>query len=655
MVVNRRTGPDDEADARRQRAFDLFAAWLESHDEPRELDESSFAALVGEHPDLSEELRALRAGLETFRSIRPSRLRAALDAPPRLLGWRGWTLRVVAAALLVAAAGIYWRIARRPERPPAQTPTLAAAVVDCGVRWVDEMVMKSGFIESTLRNARGLPLPPSTTAGAADGENEAAEQFTKEAVQGVADVFSIVKKIADDSGAATAAAAAPGLGRIRATLSEDKPGSWRRRILHDIDAPEAGSDPAKPFLFVLARDPAVRDVLARSSGLPTADESLAKLIAGLTRKAVLGVRAIDLDADGADFDGGIVYAQPVALPGDELGAPIRLGVTPLPPTGLDSGDWRITVVDRQGKESRFSEIRVLANPGEDLGTRVLFLRTTSEVTAKMAAREACTAKFGAPADQKPTEFDLPETVRRVEKLWIDPYEVTCAEYSEFYLDVTNHLEWFDGTAPVHRPKVLASDGTCPPKLVRRPIVDVTWKEAVLYADWAGKRLPTELEWERVARGNEAEDRQFPWGSDWDDARVNLTLSIGPNPKKNGMVGGQGVIWLPNPRYEDMVDEEVDAPKYLAGSTPAESGDKVYRLADDVSEYVEDLFVSCMSTPNPKITHFGILLRVIKGSDWVFAGEVTCPTWKRNGKVMNLGGQFVGFRCVKSAAPSFGDH
>jgi serine/threonine-protein kinase len=91
---------------------------------------------------------------------------------------------------------------------------------------------------------------------------------------------------------------------------------------------------------------------------------------------------------------------------------------------------------------------------------------------------------------KKEKVELPE-------FWIDKTPVTNAEYACFVADTGYE-------PPQHW------QGKTPPKeIADHPVTYVSWHDAVAYAEWAGKRLPTEKEWEKAARGTDG--RQYPWG------------------------------------------------------------------------------------------------------------------------------------------------
>ena len=81
---------------------------------------------------------------------------------------------------------------------------------------------------------------------------------------------------------------------------------------------------------------------------------------------------------------------------------------------------------------------------------------------------------------------------------IDRFEVTMEEYQNF-LDENYSVE----------PPPLWDDGAALNEASDRPAVGVTWNAAEQYCAWVGKRLPTEAEWEKAARGTDG--RRFPWG------------------------------------------------------------------------------------------------------------------------------------------------
>lgn len=216
-------------------------------------------------------------------------------------------------------------------------------------------------------------------------------------------------------------------------------------------------------------------------------------------------------------------------------------------------------------------------------------------------KEAKAVQYG---DKRPWYAnERPERTEKVKEFYIDKFEVTNRNYKEF-VDETKR------PAPPHW-----VNGGFPEQMADHPVVLVTWQEAQDYCHWKGKRLPTEAEWEKAARG--ADGRQFPWGNDFDLKKVN-TL---------GEYGGT----LPVGTLKD-------------GASPYGAMD----MAGNAQEWTADWYKAYPGNDfNDK--EYGETLKVVRGGGWGGMGHYSLSVYVR-APFRNAAppeGRFddVGFRCA----------
>jgi len=205
--------------------------------------------------------------------------------------------------------------------------------------------------------------------------------------------------------------------------------------------------------------------------------------------------------------------------------------------------------------------------------------------------------------------ESPEHIARTDAFYMDIYEVTNREYQEF-VEATGHEK------PFHWPQ-----GNLPKGKEDHPVTYVNWHDADAYCKWQGKRLPTEEEWEKAARGPDG--NIYPWGNVW-------VLTKSNNPYK-GSTGTEPVG------------------SYPEGRSPY----GLHDMSGNVWEWVDSYYLPHPGNTIPK-AEYGREKRILKGGSWFdclsYGCGLSAPAFNRaffNPEVRN---NSFGFRCARSAKP-----
>ncbi len=200
--------------------------------------------------------------------------------------------------------------------------------------------------------------------------------------------------------------------------------------------------------------------------------------------------------------------------------------------------------------------------------------------------------------------DLPAHAVRLDAFYMGSREVTEAEYKRFV------------KAAAHRAPYHWLGGTVPEGTEDFPVHNVDWFDAKAYCEWQGKRLPTEAEWERAARGD-LEGKHYPWGDDQPDrTRAHFNTPLGPKP--------------------------------VGSHAPNEFGlhDMASGVAEWCSDWFERTYYEHSPAGNPRGPEQG-MYRIIRGGSWS-SGPRRITVFFRNWVRPNQRTPNLGFRCVKNA-------
>ena len=158
--------------------------------------------------------------------------------------------------------------------------------------------------------------------------------------------------------------------------------------------------------------------------------------------------------------------------------------------------------------------------------------------------------------------DSPSNERPSHTVYLSDYFI-----STFPVTNLDYLEFVQATG--HRTPIHWQRGTFPTGTAQHPVTNVSWQDAMAYAEWRGARLPTEAEWEKAARGTD--ERPYPWGSRFvEGERCNSNNMIGTTTPVDEFPDGKsfyGLYDMAGNVYEwcaDYYDEE-----YYRTSPPAD--------------------------------------------------------------------------------------
>ena len=203
--------------------------------------------------------------------------------------------------------------------------------------------------------------------------------------------------------------------------------------------------------------------------------------------------------------------------------------------------------------------------------------------------------------------EAPEHISSTKAFYMDLNEVTNSDYEKFVV-ATQQM------TPYHW-----TEGNIPKRKEQHPVVYVSWFDASNYCKWAGKRLPTEHEWEKSARGQDG--FIYPWGNQW-------ALDKSNHPYKNS-TGTEPIG------------------SYPQGRSPYGLND----MSGNVWEWVDSYYLPHPGNPVTR-AEYGKDKRVLKGGSWFdclsYGCGLSAPTFNRSFFTPEVKNNSFGFRCAKDA-------
>lgn len=206
--------------------------------------------------------------------------------------------------------------------------------------------------------------------------------------------------------------------------------------------------------------------------------------------------------------------------------------------------------------------------------------------------------------------ERPQRTVFVDAFYIDKFEVTNAQYKRFLTETGYTPKHYLDYPPYNTPNF--------------PAAVLEWEDAVAYVDWAGKRLPTEAEWEKAARGTDG--RIWPWGNKWDSTKLSGNDGTG---------------------LKDGYKETAPVGQFPQGASPYGAHDMAGNLWEWVADWYDaNYYRTAPTNINPRGPETGDG-HVLKGGGWAENLDFTRCANRLGG---NPGSLLRGFRCAMDAPP-----
>ncbi|MFM9907370.1 MAG: formylglycine-generating enzyme family protein [Nitrospiraceae bacterium] len=226
-------------------------------------------------------------------------------------------------------------------------------------------------------------------------------------------------------------------------------------------------------------------------------------------------------------------------------------------------------------------------------------------------------------DRNAYPAELPQRTIHLDAYEIDQFEVTTVQYLKYALakDLPPLIDWqYDG-------------GNFQETMASHPVMHASWADADAYCKWAGKRLPTEAEWEKAARGEDG--RIYPWGNQ----------PAGLSRANFGRTGLSGPV-RDRPERLVLYPPIISVDKYDNAVGPYGTFQMAGNVAEWVADWYDKEYYKTAPDRNPKGPENGTQ-KSFRGGGWIDSTPSVRGA-QRNGTDPSTKMNWMGFRCARDA-------